>query len=68
MVAVIPVKDYVNVVDGDGNPVDGFEHPVPKSWVGTPLLLPGMKAAKKAPRTSAAPVAGGDDKTGPEGS
>lgn len=38
-------KDYVEVVGEDGNPIDGFAHPVPKQWIGTDLLPPGAKAA-----------------------
>lgn len=36
-------KDFVEVVDGDGQPVPGFEAPVPASWVGTDLLPKGTK-------------------------
>lgn len=36
-------KDFVEVVDGDGNPVPGFEAPVPAAWVGTDLLPEGTK-------------------------
>ena len=44
MSAVIDAKEFVEVVDGDGNPVPGFEHSVPKAWVGTQLLPAGAKA------------------------
>ena len=39
--------EWVNVVDADGNPIDGFANPVPSSWIGTDLLPEG---AKKAPK------------------
>lgn len=38
---------WVNVVDADGNQIDGFANPVPSSWIGTDLLPEG---AKKAPK------------------
>ena len=39
--------DWINVVDADGNPIDGFANAVPSSWIGTDLLPEG---AKKAPK------------------
>jgi len=66
-------KDYVEVVDADGNPMDGFAHPVPKQWIGTDLLPPGAKK-KSGGRSSGgrstqpAATSGEDNKTEPEGS
>ncbi|HQW74161.1 MAG TPA: hypothetical protein PLG46_08720 [Ornithinibacter sp.] len=41
---------WVEVVDADGEPIAGFENPVPSSWIGTDLLPEGAKKAgpKKA--------------------
>lgn len=59
-------KEFVEVVDADGNPLDGFAHPVPKSWIGTDLLPAGAK--KKSGRsggrsTEPSAPSGADDKT-----
>lgn len=44
MVAV-KVVQFVHVVDGEGDPIAGFEHPVPETWLGTDLLPEGAKRA-----------------------
>lgn len=64
MSGVYSGKDFVEVVDGDGNRLERFPHPVPKAWVGTDLLPPGAKAKGKSTKASA----DGGDKTEPEGS
>lgn len=70
--AAYDAKDYVEVVDADGNPIDGFAHPVPKQWIGTDLLPAGAKkkgGARSGGRsTEPAASSGADDKTEPEGS
>lgn len=39
--------EWVNVVDAEGDQIDGFADAVPSSWIGTDLLPEG---AKKAPK------------------
>lgn len=63
MAGVYEEKDFVEIVDGDGDPVEGFEHPVPKQWIGTDLLPAGAK--KKGGRSSGKPaVSNGDEGKG----
>lgn len=63
-------KDYVEVVGEDGNPIDGFAHPVPKQWIGTDLLPAGAKAKSNRSGRSkpSADSSGEDNKTESEGS
>lgn len=65
-------KDYVEVVDAEGNPLDGFANPVPKQWIGTDLLPAGAKAAKSGRAARSKPSADTpgdeDNKTESEGS
>jgi enolase len=39
---------FVDVVDEEGNPLVGFEYPVPEHWIGTSLLPPGAKKGTPA--------------------
>lgn len=45
--AVYTEKDFVDVVDGEGNALD----PVPKQWLGTDLVPAGVKKAGKASKS-----------------
>lgn len=49
-------KDFVEVVDADGHPVQGFASPVPKAWVGTDLLPQGAKAKGRAQAKPSTPT------------
>ena len=49
---------WVNVVDADGSPIDGFANPVPSHWIGSDLL---PKGAKKASAKQASELDKGDD-------
>lgn len=46
-------KDFVEIVGENGEALEGFEQPVPKKWIGTPLVPSGAKA-KSAARASRA--------------
>lgn len=46
---LIPESDYVSVYDADGNEL---EHKVPKAWVGTDLLPPGVTGKAKESKES----------------
>lgn len=48
---LIPESDYVTVVNGDGVEL---EHKVPKAWVGTSLLEPGVTTKAEHEKAKAA--------------
>ena len=51
---------WVEVVSAEGEPLPGFEQPVPSHWLGTDLLPPGAKKKGRSSSSSSSSAPSGD--------